>query len=258
MDKKIIFFDVDGTLIDHEKNEIPPSSINSIKQLQDNGHTVVIATGKVPYQLDGVEKLLGIDSYVCGNGSYVVLNGEEIYNKAMSRDTLKRLVEKCNDRELEIGFENVDNYVVHKVRTNLVDDFTKSYNLANPTLDEQFHLDNDVLQCVLYTDKEDYDDFIEEFPEFNFLRSNEYGLDVHSKDTHKDTGVKIILEKLGFNPSDAYAFGDGLNDIGMLKMVGHGIAMGNARQALKDIADFVTKDVNDNGIEYALKHYELI
>jgi hydroxymethylpyrimidine pyrophosphatase-like HAD family hydrolase len=67
-----------------------------------------------------------------------------------------------------------------------------------------------------------------------------------------------MIEKLGFDLKDVYAFGDGLNDIEMIQSVGNGIAMGNAVQEVKNHANYITKHVDDDGILHGLKHFELI
>ena len=74
----------------------------------------------------------------------------------------------------------------------------------------------------------------------------------------KQLGIDKFLEYYGLDLKDTMAFGDGGNDMQMLKHVNTAIAMGNAGDELKSIADFVTKDVDDEGIAYALKYYGLI
>lgn len=71
MNKKIIFFDIDGTLLDHEK-KVPATTKESIQELKEAGHIVAIATGRAPYHFEELREELGIHSYVCLNGQYVV------------------------------------------------------------------------------------------------------------------------------------------------------------------------------------------
>ena len=73
----------------------------------------------------------------------------------------------------------------------------------------------------------------------------------------KSRGVQIFLKEAGISPEDAYAIGDRYNDITMMKVVGHSIAMGNAVEDLKNVAEYVTAGIDDDGIYKACKHYQL-
>ena len=84
------------------------------------------------------------------------------------------------------------------------------------------------------------------------------GVDIVAKGSGKDVGIKHYIDKYGIKQEETMAFGDGENDIRMLKFVGIGVALGNAKDALKEIADYVTADIDDDGIEKALKHFNLI
>jgi len=84
------------------------------------------------------------------------------------------------------------------------------------------------------------------------------GWDVIAKGGGKQTAIRRYLAENGLTPEEAIAFGDGENDIGMLKLAGIGVAMGNAEGIVKEAADYVTTDIDDNGIENALKHFGLI
>jgi len=74
----------------------------------------------------------------------------------------------------------------------------------------------------------------------------------------KEFGIRKLAEELGYDLKDVYAFGDALNDMEMIKVAGVGIAMGNAKEELKAIADYVTDDINNDGIMKALKHFKLL
>lgn len=94
MMKRMIFFDIDGTLLDHEK-KVPATTRESIRQLQEAGHIVAIATGRAPYHFEELREELGIDSYVCLNGQYVVHEGKPIYGNPLAQDSLQQLTEQA-------------------------------------------------------------------------------------------------------------------------------------------------------------------
>ena len=94
---------------------------------------------------------------------------------------------------------------------------------------------------------------------FSFDCHNGYPcVDVTARTASKGTGVRAVLARFGLAREQAYAFGDGANDLDMLAAVGHPIAMGNHAVALDAACEFVTRRVRDEGIEYGLRHYGLI
>lgn len=96
------------------------------------------------------------------------------------------------------------------------------------------------------------------FPHYTFRRWHPYVVNVLETDVSKSQAIVKVLEYFKINPSEAMAFGDGDNDIDMLETVGVGVAMENGSQRLKEIADFVTKKSDEDGVEFALRHYNLI
>lgn len=96
------------------------------------------------------------------------------------------------------------------------------------------------------------------FKEFDLVRWHERSTDVLPSGGSKAEGIKKVIEKLPFDREDTYAFGDGLNDLQMIEFAGTGVAMGNAVPELKKIADFITKPVDEDGIQYAVEALGLL
>ncbi|HLO11993.1 MAG TPA: HAD-IIB family hydrolase, partial [Pseudoneobacillus sp.] len=88
--KKIVFFDIDGTLLDHEKN-LPASTKKALQLLKDNGVFVAIATGRAPFMFTGLREELEIDSFVSFNGQFVVFENEIIYENTLNEKELEKL-----------------------------------------------------------------------------------------------------------------------------------------------------------------------
>src|SRR5213595_3088611 len=86
--KKIVFFDIDGTLLDHDKN-LPMSTRQAVMELKNNGVFVAIATGRAPFMFESLRKELEIDSYVSFNGQYVVFENEPIYENPLDSSELE-------------------------------------------------------------------------------------------------------------------------------------------------------------------------
>ncbi|MBS4207778.1 Cof-type HAD-IIB family hydrolase [Bacillus sp. FJAT-50079] len=255
--KKIVFFDIDGTLLDHEKN-LPVAVKEAVKTLQNNGVYTAIATGRGPFMITSLLKELDIESYVAFNGSYVVFNNEVIYTKPLARESLGQLAKKAEDNGHPLVFMNE-----HTLKSNVsyderISQSLKSLKLIHPDHDPNFYHKEEIYQALLFA-KEGETDYISEFEDSQtFIRWHETAMDIVPKGGSKAEGIKKLIERLGFEMENVYAFGDGFNDVEMLQTVGMGVAMGNAHEAVKMHADYVTTDVDDNGIVNGLKAVGLL
>lgn len=254
---KIVFFDVDGTLLNEEK-QLPESTKAAVRLLQENGIYVAISTGRAPFMLEALCKELDIRSYVCFNGQYVVFEGEAVYTKPLPQESLERLIADATEHDHPIVFSAVDEMRVNLPDHNSVHQGMNSLKLGYPKVDASFYKGSEIYQCLLFC-TEEYDNYYtEKFPQYRFLRWHESSVDVCPANGSKAVGIREAIRKLGFSMEDTYAFGDGLNDIDMLQEVGCGVAMGNARPEVKEVADYITSHVDEDGIWNALKHFKLI
>ena len=243
MHKKVIFLDLDGTIISHKTNSVPDSTKDAIKKLQQNGHFVVIATGRVPALFYGIDKELGIDSFVAANGRIVEHKGEIILDNFIDKKVVEKLVKTVYDLQIDIGFENYTDYVLNSKFTDLPNKFSDVFHLEYPKVHHNYHLDNKVHQLVLFYNDTDYTKFEKQFPTLNFSFSNQYGLDINEKGGLKELGVKKLLSHLGIDKKHSIAVGDGFNDISMIQYCEIGVAMGNAHQDVKNHANIVADSV---------------
>lgn len=257
MNKKYIFLDLDGTIIDHESNDIPKSTVEAIRQAQDRGHELFICTGRIPALFNGVEKRLEIHNYIAANGRLVVLHDEVIRNEFMTESYVDEFVQYVYDRKIDVAFESSEAYVLNSHFNSITNQFLETFHLDAGKAIRDYHKGHRVYQMNLMY-KGDYSDLEKKFPYFHFSQANEYGLDVVEGDGMKEQGVKAVIEKLGIDLKDTIAFGDGYNDISMIEYVHIGIAMGNANDRLKEKADFVTDDVTKDGIYHAFVKLGLI
>src|SRR4051794_29643049 len=102
---KIVFFDIDGTLLDHDK-KLPTSTKAAVKQLQENGVFVAIATGRSPFMFEPIRKELDIDTFVSFNGQYVVFENEVVYRNPLKRMEIKKLHEAADRNQTPLVFMN--------------------------------------------------------------------------------------------------------------------------------------------------------
>jgi len=258
MRKKYIFADFDGTIKDHGSNSIPASTREAIKLLQENGHEVILNTGRCPSLFFGVEKELNIDSYVASNGRYVMHKGELLYNKFIDKQVVKDMVDLAFENKIDVAFSSSDNFVLNSRFSNMPDSFTDTFNMERAKVHHNYHLENDIYQINMFYNKSDYKKYEMQFPTLNFNFSNIYGFDVNEKGGLKELGIKIFQEKLGISIEDTIAIGDGNNDISMIEYANIGISMGNGVKPLKEAADIVTDDVGEDGFYNVFKRLNLI
>ncbi|OZU90465.1 hydrolase Cof [Virgibacillus indicus] len=257
MNRKIVFFDIDGTIL-NEKKQIPASAKQAITKLQENGAYVAIATGRAPFMFETIRKELGIESYVSYNGQYVVFEGEVVYNNPLGQEELTKLYQQSSENNFPMVFMTEDHMWAsvadHPYITESFGSLKFNYPKVNPNLKN----DNKIYQALLFCEKESEEKIAAQHNSFRFVRWHDLSCDVLPGGGSKAVGVEKLIEASGLNITDSFAFGDGLNDMEMIEEVGTGIAMGNAVSELKSIADYVTDDVGNDGILKGLKHLKLI
>lgn len=258
MNKKYIFLDLDGTVLDHGHNGILPSTIYTINELQKNGHEVIIATGRPPALFFGIDKKLGIKSYIAANGAIAVHNGEIILNNSIDKKLIESLVNFSIENRIDLGFESRTHFCLFSKHTDLPDKFCAAFHLPDPEILPNHYKENDIYQMVLFYSGEDFKKFETTFPGLWFNFSNPYGLDVNLAAGLKDAGLRAFHNVLGISQEDMIAVGDGFNDITMIEYAGIGVAMGNASDIVKKNADIVTDRIEENGLYNVFVKLELI
>lgn len=263
MNYKILFIDIDGTLMCPERKYLTPKSIFLLKKLQEKGVLVVATTGRGfaairPQVLGGIIP----DYSVCFNGA-CVLDGEGniLYGHPMSEeqmDILCRLAEKNN---LSLGFSFLDGYYTY-YRDALFREFYRQTNGdMECLLDGTDHLRHgkDMPYCGWGMVPLD---IAEEFNRrgygLHMVPFKEISHDICQSGMNKATGAGLLIESLGVSWKDTIAIGDGENDCELLRSAGVGIAMGNAVEKARAAADYITGDVKEDGAaEAIMKFFEI-
>lgn len=257
MSYKIVFFDIDGTLI-NEHMEIPQDTIDAVKQLKANGIEPVIATGRSPFNFEPLLKKLDIHSFVSLNGTYVVYKGKPLYKQTLPKEHIKKLIEYAERNQHSLVFVGSDDYFTNIKDHPFVLESLGSLHLKKAGFDPDFWQKTDIYQIFLNCKVEDEPLYKEMAGDLRMIRWHEKAMDVTVQGSSKAEGIKAMLDKLNLTTADAVAFGDGLNDKEMLDEVGLGIAMGNAHPDLLPLADYVTASVDEGGISQGLRYAGLI
>lgn len=253
-----MFFDIDGTLLDQNK-KMSDSTKKAIEKLKENGVFVAIATGRAPFMFENLRKEIDIDSFVSFNGQYVVFENEVIYKNPMQTDELEKLLYFSQKKNLPLVFmDEKQMKATDPDHPHIMNSLVNSLKFPHPNKDILFYKGREIFQVLIFCKEQEDNGYCESFPNFRFIRWHEYSTDVLPAGGSKAEGIKKMVERLGFEMKDVYAFGDGLNDIEMLQTVGTGVAMGNALDEVKKHADELTTSVDDNGIWNGLKKLSLI
>lgn len=250
--KKIVFFDLDGTILDENK-KIPESTRKAIYNLQENDIYTAIATGRGPLDMEWVAEELNINSYVAINGAYAQYDGVKIYLEAIEQEKLLNLVDTAKKHDHTLAFITYEDAWVLHADHPFIKKCVGTLRMDYPRVEKDLHIDQAVNQVVIYSEEKDDHIYREAHPDLEFIRFHQVGMDVMPKHISKAAGIKKILETGGFAVEDTYAFGDALNDIDMLSFVACGVAMGNSLPAVKEVADYVTTSNEDHGIWNACK-----
>lgn len=257
---KAIFFDIDGTLVSFKTHKVPQETKDALKRLREQGIKVFVATGRM---LKMVEVLNDIefDGYITYNGSLCVDSTKEnvIFKNTVPQDELQALVERLRHDRFPVSFMCRDEMYVNYL-DELVTRVAKVVEVE-PPIERPVEeiIKEDVFQLCIYVDEPHLQRIIDEtLPGCVGMRWIELFADVNVKGMNKQLGIDKVLEHFGIPLECAMAFGDGGNDIPMLRHVPYGVAMGNANDAVKAAAAYVTDDVDDNGLVKALEHYGLL
>ncbi|OIK08640.1 hypothetical protein BIV60_25875 [Bacillus sp. MUM 116] len=259
MNYKVVILDIDGTILPHGKT-ISSATFDAIQKLRDKNIKVVIATGRAPYFSNSIIQDTGVDSMVFFNGANAYHEGKEIYKNAIEKEVLERVLLMSHDYQHPLTFLAGTHFTVSDLSHPFVQEAYMHDSLKLELAPPQFWMEQDIYQLFLHCDLEDEVTYQMKIPELDFRRwtSGARTCDVNLSKSNKSVGVTKLLEKLGIAPDEAIAFGDGLNDIEMLSLVGMGVAMGSARDEVKQAANMVTLSAEEDGVHFGLKRLGLI
>lgn len=255
--KKFIFFDVDGTLYNEEKI-IPESTKEALRLLKENGHEIAIATGRAPFMIKPLLKELNIDTYVCFNGQYVVLEGRVIFTDGIPNETLREILAFAESRNEPISYFNHEVMIASHAGDSNLEVSLSTLKYPYPHVERDFYVENPVYQTLIFVDEEGEKAYAEKFPNLQIVRWHPVSCDLLPKEGSKARGIQKLMEHTGISMDDLYAFGDGLNDVQMLNYVENSVAMGNGHPDAIQAARYVTSSVNEDGIYNACKKLQLI
>lgn len=261
MGMKALFFDIDGTLVSFNTHEIPVSTVAALEQAHDSGVKIFISTGRPPMFINNIDAISHlIEGYITTNGAYCFCKDETISLSAIDRKDVREVLAICKNLDRACIVVGTNSRAMYNYKKHDADFFKNLLNapVFNENDDIEAVLKEPVLQLTPFI-PEDEEQLVQgDLNGVEMSRWCPYFFDITAKGVSKAKGMDEIAHRFGFSLSDTMSFGDGGNDISMLQAAGVGVAMGNANDAVKEIADYVTSTVDDNGIANALRHYGVI
>lgn len=275
MDIRAICTDIDGTLLDKNRG-LSIGTIETIGKVKDKA-VVILASSRMPSAMRYLQKELGIENspLICYNGGYIITCGADgkehvLDSKTIEVSICERIAHIAQQQDIHVSLYEADNWYAPRLDewTQREINNTRIYPtlLANAEIIATWKTENSAgahkIMCMGHADKIStlYHELAGIYADdlYLYLTKPTY-LEIATKQSTKASALKLLLGKLyDFDESSVMAFGDNHNDVHMLEAAGLGIAVGNARQEVKDKANEVTLNSTDDGVAIAIrKHFNL-
>lgn len=261
--KKVLFFDIDGTVVSDITRHIPESASRALRKAKENGHLLFINTGRTMARIVPELKELPFDGFLCGCGIYLTYHDEVFFEQHLPEGFPKQIIEMARTCNVDGVFESAENVYYFDHESRFANLETVKERLIEEGLGENRFIEKDgktfdkmYVKADEKSDAKRFLDFVSQ--KMDIIDRENGAYECIPKGFSKYTAMEMVCEKFGIDRENTYAFGDSSNDIPMFEFAGHTIAMGVHSEKLEAYAEFVTKAVEDDGLEFAMKHYGLI
>jgi len=275
--RQAVFLDVDGTLID-DYGHVPDSAARAVREARTRGHLVLLCTGRSMVELTHHVLDVGFDGYVLASGAYVQVGTDVLRHERLSPEAVRHVADYFETHGGGCYFQAHDGvYATPESRDHLKRVVT-GIVAGDPAFDERDHgllryvdtiiVDADpyvaaITKAIYFDAVAPIEQLRAEFTDFEIVPSSVSVFGTNAGEmmipgVHKASGMDVVLAHLGIDRADTIAIGDSYNDVEMLEHAGVGIAMGDAPQFVKDVADEVTASTSEDGIHDAFVRHGLI
>lgn len=253
-DIKIIFFDIDGTLIDMERKIISEKTLETLIRLKDKNMILCLATGRAPTCLPHFEKI-EFDVFLTFNGSYCFNKQDTIFSNPIPTADIKTIISNGASLDRPVALATKERIAANGKDRDLVDYFNISKLQVHVADDFDKVSEDYVFQIMAGSYKEEYPQMMKNVNGAKIAAWWDRAVDIIPAGSGKGKAIEKVLAYYHLDKSQSMAFGDGNNDIDMLQAVGYGIAMENGSDELKEIASDICGHVAEDGIyHYCLEH----
>lgn len=270
--KKIVFLDVDGTIAPLDA-PIPQSAIDAIRMARQNGHKVLLCTGRSRAEMQPKVMSIGFDGMVGAAGAFVDIDGKNIFFAKLQDEWITEIIDYFDKKQIYGFFQcpamtyarqsSLEAFaaMVHASVKSVHDD---GMVIPGIVAKEDLYECRDVTKVFFLSETTSVEEVRRHFSDRFMVINNTIGLpkeksgELSQAGITKATGIEVVLKYYGCDRADSIAIGDGYNDLEMIEYAGTGIAMGNGVDSLKQLAGYVTADIHDDGLHQAFKHMGLI
>ncbi|MBO6258708.1 MAG: Cof-type HAD-IIB family hydrolase [Succinivibrio sp.] len=261
MNRKVLFFDIDGTLVSFKTHQIPKSAVDALRQVHDRGHRIVISTGRAFQIIDNLSQIADlIDGYITVNGAHCFAGNTVVLDRPIPEDEVRTFISISDEQQFAIMLVGEHEMAVHNVSDEMRHVYLDILRISK--FPEFIPLEQmspqKIYEFNAFVSKEKQEKFMSALPHCVSFRWYPTFSDINEKNANKGAGVIAMAEHFGVDIADTIAFGDGNNDVPMIRQAGTGIAMGNAWDSTKQVADLVTDSVDEDGIRNALVKLQLL
>lgn len=256
---KAVFIDIDGTIV--YNRQLVSSAYEVVHKLQQAGIKVALCTGRAYVHAQAVQRALGLEDAVYFNGGLAISQEHVVLSLPIQRETTEHAIAVITEQRLHailhtdkdtVAFETIPSRyqpILHEYQYPPVEVVTKS-----KFLDQNI----DVFQMNVFMPTACDDGMRTNLPECLLYRWHEEAIDLQRGNCDKSLGAKALLDFWSLSPEEAIHLGDGANDIGMFHAIGHGVAMGNASDEVKQQTNHVTDTAENHGVLKALQKLGVI
>lgn len=273
MSSKYVFLDIDGTLVNF-KGEAPSSAIKALKAARKNGHKLFVCTGRqlsqvYPWLLEQVE----FDGIISSSGANIRAGKVQICRHCLPIEKLLFLADYFFKNNIPYCIQSQDTLVMESWCLDMIMQYYAAQGIDNEKVKSLFGgieiVDDiktlDIAEKIVYYNapketegvSEDIGDFFQ-VVRYSFGNASKTSGEITCRRYNKATGIQEVLDFFGADRADTVAVGDGDNDLEMMEYAAFGVAMGNATSKLKAAADFITEDIDKDGIYKAFLELNLI
>ena len=255
---KALFFDIDGTLVSFQTHLIPDSTVQAIRQAKEQGIHVFISTGRPFSLINNLQEIRElIDGYITVNGAYCFVGDRVISCSPIPEEDVRILIQKADEMNFACMVVGEKDLIMYNSNEKVDYIFRQLLNVQG--MKESRSLDTlwayPILQLTPVISEEEERQIMPLLPHCTSSRWYPDFADITAQGADKSKGLRAVMDFLGLKKEETMAFGDGGNDISIVREAGIGVAMGNANESLKAVADYVTASVDEEGIRKALEHF---
>ncbi len=271
MEKYVIFTDIDGTLL-NDKHQITPQTKEALMTLQEQGHALVLASGRDMSSLSQIGQTLNIHKYQ--QSGYIALNGLEIcdYNnqclhkeQRFQKEDVQILSElaKSKDVDMVIFFRDCI-YILEYDQNGIMEQhfIDREKYIVHDIKDIPDHYYDDIKKVAFIKEVEAMNEILEEIQvsmasQYEICKVEDNWVEINPLGATKGKALKKYIDIKNKDIKHTIAFGNGENDIDMLQNAGIGVAMSNAFDTVKNAVKYICLDNNHDGIAMFLKEMEI-